>query len=233
MQAQITTEPDRAGPDGAGERVDLYREIHKGLRLALFELTRVAGALDAADPASVQDFAELFADVDTMLATHHGHEDGEQLGDLIRRHATDAAPLVADGHDESGRRLAGIRSLTGELVAGVDVGGELYRAVATFTARYLDHMLVEETEVMPALQRAVPPEELLALLMAIRASVPQPLMCVFLRYMLPAMTPDERTATLGGMKAGAPPEVFEAFWAVAEASLAPADLAVVAGRIAG
>jgi hypothetical protein len=36
---------------------------------------------------------------------------------------------------------------------------------------------------------------------------------------------------LGGMKTGAPPEVFELFWVTAEADLSPADLAVIAARI--
>jgi hypothetical protein len=58
-------------------------------------------------------------------------------------------------------------------------------------------------------------------------------MCVFLRYMLPAMNPDERAAMLGGMKAGAPPEIFELFWSVAEDCLPAEALATVANRIAG
>jgi hypothetical protein len=37
--------------------------------------------------------------------------------------------------------------------------------------------------------------ELEPIVMLIRMSVPPPDMCVFLRYMLPAMNPDERTST--------------------------------------
>ena len=118
------------------------------------------------------------------------------------------------------------------LTDGVDDAAPVYDAVVAFAADYLGHMQVEETEVMPALQRAVPVDELMAVTMQIRTSVPPPQMCVFLRYMLPAMTPDERTATLGGMKAGAPPEVFELFWGVAEAHLSQNDLATVAHRLA-
>jgi hypothetical protein len=52
-----------------------------------------------------------------------------------------------------------------------------------------------------------------------------------MRSMLPAMNPDERTSMLGGMKAGAPPEIFNIFWATAADVLSPAQLAVVANRI--
>ncbi len=225
--SNATTIPDKQ----TGDAVDLYREVHKGLRLALFELVGAAGALDDSSPRDAEAFARLFADIDMMLVTHHGHEDGEHLAALIERHAPEAATRVVEAHDRINARLAEIRSLVAESTAGSRVGAEIYDSVVRFVADYLDHMNDEETVVMPALQGAVPVDELMAITMAIRTSVPPPDMCVFLRYMLPAMNPDERTATLGGMKAGAPPEIFALFWGVAEASLSKADLATVASRI--
>jgi hypothetical protein len=84
---------------------------------------------------------------------------------------------------------------------------------------------------MPSLVAGADPDELGQIVMQIRMSVPPPDMCTFLRYMLPAMNPDERTSTLGGMKMGAPPEIFAMFWAVAEQALDERDLAVVETRI--
>lgn len=212
--------------------VDLYREVHKGLRLALFELVQTAGTLDAADHDGLEAFGQLFGEVDMMLQTHHDHENGPELGRLIALHASDILPGIQEAHDRAEQRLAELRLMVASLASGVDNTGAIYDAVVAFTADYLDHMQVEELQVMPALQAAVSAEDLMAITMAIRTSVPPPDMCVFLRYMLPAMTPDERTATLGGMKAGAPPEIFDLFWGVAEASLSPAALATVADRIA-
>jgi len=221
------TEPAAPAP------VDLYREVHKGLRLALFELTGSAGAIDASNRTSVEDFARVFADVDMMLATHHGHEDGDLLVELIERHAPRAARRVSDAHETFDRQIIELRSLVAELTAGGTSNPDaIYDAVVAFTGAYLAHMDVEESDIMPALRAAVPADDLIAITMAIRTSVRPPDMCVFLRYMLPAMNPNERTATLGGMKAGAPPEIFELFWATAEASLPEADLAAVADRIA-
>ncbi len=223
---------DSATNNATGGSVDLYREVHKGLRLALFELTNAAGALDGTDQTAVSSFARLFADLDMMLETHHGHEDGELLGSLIERHAPEAATVIAEGHKESDHMLAELRSMVAELRSGADNSTALYDSVAAFTAHYLSHMSVEETVVMPALQRSVSFDELMEITMAIRTSVPPPDMCVFLRYMLPAMTPDERTATMGGIKMGAPPEIFELFWTVAKENLEESDLATVAERIA-
>ena len=84
---------------------------------------------------------------------------------------------------------------------------------------------------MPALQQHASADELMSITMTIRTSVPPPDMVVFLKYMLPAMNPAERAAMLGGMKAGAPPEIFEMFWSAATDCLGEADLSDVASRI--
>jgi len=56
-------------------------------------------------------------------------------------------------------------------------------------------------------------------------------MVVFMKYMLPAMNQTERAGMLCGMKAGAPPEIFEMSWGAAKICLSGADLADVASRI--
>jgi hypothetical protein len=95
----------------------------------------------------------------------------------------------------------------------------LYDAVTTFIAAYLVHMEVEELQVMPVIQNGAPIEKLMAVQMAIRTSVLPLHMSVFLRCMLPAMNPEERTAMLAGMKMGAPPKIFAMFWETAESRL--------------
>jgi hemerythrin-like domain-containing protein len=219
--------------DSSTESLDLYREVHKGLRLALFELARAAGALDPADRPSSDAFCEQFADVDMMLQTHHAHEDDPLFSALL----TDYAPTalkdrVHAEHVLTDERLAELRALVAELSQGTDTTEAIYDAVTTFIAAYLVHMEVEERQVMPAIQNGAPIEKLMAVQMAIRTSVPPLDMCVFLRCMLPAMNPEERTAMLGGMKMGAPPEIFAMFWETAESCLSSTDMATVAGRMA-
>ncbi len=215
--------------DTTTQVVDLYREVHKGLRSALFQLTVAAGALDAEDSDAVDAFRRRFADVDMMLTTHHGHEDGARLLGLIAEHAPDSVDVVEAAHEQSEAALAILRPMVAALDASS--AGDVYDAAAQFTAAYLAHMDVEEHRVMPALQQNVDGDTLFAIMMEIRGSVPPPEMCVFLSYMLPAMDIDERTSTLGGMKAGAPPEVFDMFWDTAQSCLVSADFARVAGRI--
>jgi hemerythrin-like domain-containing protein len=207
--------------------IDLYREVHKGLRLALFELVRVAGSLDLSDQGSVAELQRLFDDIEGMLVIHHAHESSGRLADRIAELATAQGQTVEDAHAESTRQLAELRALMDALPADSDLAVELYDQVAAFTTDYLQHMMVEESLVMPALRAGLSADELMALEMEIRTSVPPPDMCVFLRYMLPAMNPDERTSTLQGMKLGAPPEIFDMFWNVAEETLSPSALAAI------
>ena len=94
--------------------------------------------------------------------------------------------------------------------------------LAEFTATYIGHLRFEEDRVMPTLNAALGNDELAELTRLIRTSVPPPEMCVFIRYMLPAMNFAERLDMLGGMHAGAPAEIFQMFRAAAQACL-PAD----------
>jgi len=212
--------------------VDLYREVHKGLRLALSDLARDAGNLDPDDPSAVAAFANLFANVNMMLETHHRHEEIGNLGALLSEHLSpELTASIESAHVQADSGLARISAAVADLQAGLgDVNG-LYDMIVAFVADYLTHMNVEERQVMPALRANAGVDDLMAITMQIRTSVPPPDMCVFLSYMLPAMNPDERTGTLGGMKMGAPPEIFDMFWAQAERSLSEADLAVVADRV--
>ena len=215
----------------AAPPINLYREVHKGLRRALGEFVDVTGSLDATSDDAIATMRTLFADLDMMLTTHHSHEEIGRLGELIADHVdADTARSIQDAHDWSDAALADLRNRVARVRSDRDAAA-LYDAVVEFVAGYLAHMNDEEQVVMPALDAGAGDDELGPIVMQIRMSVPPPDMCTFLRYMLPAMNPDERASMLGGMKMGAPPEIFAMFWAVAERALAERDLAVVEAKI--
>jgi iron-sulfur cluster repair protein YtfE (RIC family) len=226
-ETEQTAETAAATPE-----VNLYREVHKGLRRALFEVADMAGSVDVADAEAVASLRARFADLDMMLTTHHSHEEIGRLGALISEHVdADTARSIQDAHDWSDAALADLRIRVSRLQSDRDAAA-LYDAAVEFVAGYLAHMNDEEHVVMPALNAGADQDELGQIVMQIRMSVPPPQMCIFLRYMLPAMNPDERTTTLGGMKMGAPPEVFDLFWGSAQSALTKRELAVVEARIA-
>jgi hypothetical protein len=66
---------------------------------------------------------------------------------------------------------------------------------------------------------------------AIVGSIPPDQMAASLALMLPALNVDDRTELLGGMREGAPPEVFEGVWGLAGSVLAERDHAALAARL--
>lgn len=211
---------------------DVYREIHKAMRFALFGATTRAGHTDAADEAGIDALLAEWADVRMVLLGHHSHED-DFCDHLIQQHAPALRDQLEAAHREADAGVAALDAQAAELASGtVDERWSKLRSfhldLADFTAMYLGHLRFEEDVVMPALNAALSDEELARVTDQIRGSVPPPEMCVFIRYMVPAMNFSERLDMLGGMYAGAPPEIFEMFRAAAESCLSADDYRAVA-----
>ena len=239
---QFTTTPSTptAGPDsttvGADPTngYDFYREIHKGIRYAMFHTTMSAGRVDVGDPDAVEAILAAATDLFELLHLHHRHED-EFVQPLIDTHAPELAMLVAAQHIDVDDGIAHAARLCHDLATVAQPGRghaahRLYLDLTRLTGSYLAHQLVEETEVMPALRAAVPTEELLALDMQLRASVPPPVMADAMAFMLPAMNTEERVDMLGGMSM-APPPVFAVLRRAATKALTADEWAVVAARL--
>lgn len=84
---------------------------------------------------------------------------------------------------------------------------------------------------MPALDGAVGFDACLAMHQAIIASIPPDELARSLALMLPAMNLDDRSELLGGMRAGAPAEVFAGVWGLAGSILRPEDVVALATRL--
>jgi hypothetical protein len=213
----------------------LYREVHKGLRYALFQLTIEAGAADVTDTGARDELVTHVHGVLELLNDHHDHE-RDHMEPLIAERAPSLAALVEEGHTETEADMVEIELRTDKLAgaAGRDAvaaGWDLYGCLTMFTARYLAHMGLEEGAVMETLRESTSLEDLFVVQVVLRGSIAPPKMCEFLKVVMPAINVDERTEMLGGMHAGAPPEVFELFRSTAEASLSRAQYEEVADRL--
>jgi hypothetical protein len=215
--------------------LDLYRDIHKAIRVELFSVTTEAGRLDPAQGLARAALAGHVHDVVELLVTHAEHEDGAiqptleaDLPDLAERVERDHLALEARLHD-----LADMATEAAALEV-VDPSGKvhrLYLALAAFTGQYLEHQDVEERVIMPALEAAIGVEAVVATHQAILAAIPPEEMGRSLALMIPAMNVDNRAELLGGMRAGAPAEVFQGVWGLAGSVLEPTDLAALATRL--
>lgn len=91
----------------------------------------------------------------------------------------------------------------------------LQRRLARFTGDNLLHMETEETANNAVLHAFYTDAELIALHQQILASIPPQELAAGLRWILVASSPAERTEVLAGIRADAPPPVFDAMLGMA------------------
>lgn len=222
-------------PDFVLPVVDLYRDIHKGIRAELFAVTSTAGSVDPADRCDRAALADHVAAVAAVLESHAHHEDAF-IDPVLDRHLPDLASTINSDHE---RLEAMFASVTDLAVSAVDVaGGEqrrllhlLHLDLARFTSAYLEHIDLEERTVMQRLPLLIGTDEVAAIHGAIVGSIPPEEMARSLSFMLPAMNVDDRTELLGGVRAAAPPEAFEATMGLARSVLRPEDFRALAERM--
>jgi hypothetical protein len=229
----ITAETDP--PDANQASADLYRDIHKGIRAELFAVTGAAGRVDPADRSACGELADHINSLVEVLEMHSDHED-TAIQPVLEQLFPGLAARIQDDHQLLTTRTAALVTIADKTVASSgqprsDAARELYLELAGFTGIYLSHQDVEEREVLPALREAVGSEEVGRIHARIIASIPPDKMASSLAFMLPAMNIDDRAELLGGLRAAAPPQVFEGVWGLARSVLHPADHAALGARL--
>ena len=215
--------------------LDLYRDIHKGIRTQLFDLVVLAGNTDPSDCLARRALADAVSGAMAFLESHAEHEDAA-IDPVLQVHLPELAEQVVRDHALFDGRAAYLVDFA-EHVAD-DVPGahrellhHLHLDLAAFTSVYLVHQDLEEREIMPALESAVGVEVVAGIHGQILSAIPPDEMARSLALMLPAMNLDDRSELLGGMREHAPAEAFQGVWGLAGSVLAPADHAALARRL--
>jgi hypothetical protein len=216
--------------------VDLYRDIHKGIRSELFAITGTAGSIDPASELDRVALADHVASVGNVLEMHAHHED-DVIDPVLEVHFPDLAEQITSDHARLEAIFSSITDLADSTVTAPASDQRrlthlLYLDLARFTSQYLAHQDLEERIVMPRLETAIGVEQCGGLHGAIVGSIPPDELARSLAFMLPVMNVDDRTEMLGGIRMAAPPEAFEAMMGLARSVLQPADFTAVAGRLA-
>jgi hypothetical protein len=227
------------GPAKGVERppvLDLYRDIHKGIRAELFAVTTSAGSIDPPDRGDRIALFEHVSAVAAVLESHARHED-DVIDPVLARHRPDLAGVIAADHARLEAAFTAVTLKAEGLVFAVPaderaLARTLYLDLAAFTGAYLVHQDVEERVVMPALEQAIGVPAVVELHERIVASIPPDEMARSLAFMLPAMNVEDRCEMLGGMRAAAPAPAFEAVLGLARSVLRPAEFDAIASRLA-
>lgn len=214
---------------------DLYCDIHKGIRAELFDVTLTAGRIDPSDRAARVELAAHVGEVAELIFRHAEHEDAAILP-VLETHLPLLGEKIATDHHVVDGRLATLRDFVDETVDVAPAAARfemqhVYIELASFTSAFLEHQDVEERVVMPALEKAVGPDEVLVIHGQIIGSIPPDEMARGLAVMLPAMNIDDRAMLLGGTRANAPAEVFAGVWGLASSVLTEPDLKALGSRL--
>jgi hypothetical protein len=212
-----------------------YRDVHKGIRCELFDVTSSAGRLDPSDTVSWLALVDHLAAVELTLSTHAGHEDAV-VEPVLAGFDPFLAESIEQDHHHLDARFGAIRELASAAASYPasdqrPIADLVYLELSGFTSEYLHHQLVEERVVMPALLAEVGLDEVVRMHVAIVSSIPPDQLATSLAFMLPAMNVDDRVEMLGGMRESAPPQVFDGVMGLARSVLDPADFAALARRL--
>lgn len=192
-------------------RFDIYREVHKGVRKALFDLAVQAGNTDFGSADPLKRLREQFTLTRDLLEIH-AHCEDTYVEPLLRQCDAPVAARFAAAHTVLETTVSQLHASLDTLdINRADIaeqGQHLYLELTRFIGEYLQHIADEEQQLMPLLWERFDDAALLEVETTVRASLPAPVMANFLSFMIPAMNHHERSGLLTGMKQMAPPEVF-------------------------
>ncbi|MDH5547053.1 MAG: hemerythrin domain-containing protein [Gammaproteobacteria bacterium] len=212
----------------SASRLDIYKEVHKGVRKELFDLIVFAGSTEFDKLDSLKQLKDRFSRTYSLLETH-AHSEDTYVEPMILNCDTVVAEKLSSMH----KQLEHAFSQLQEMLVGIDAddddavwrGRMLYLELTRFVGEYLQHIADEEQLVMPLLWENFDDRALMDVSITIRANVPPPVMGDFLSCMIPAMNHSERVLMLSGMKQAAPAEVFNGVCKLSQTVLADEDWA--------
>ncbi|MBU1354481.1 MAG: hypothetical protein KKB95_21665 [Gammaproteobacteria bacterium] len=243
ISALIAAHAD-ASAQPAVPRVDLYVGIHKALRALMAHTLLALGRMDVTDDEEFCSHCERVMDLLDLCRSHLHHENSFVHAALEAR-APGSSQVLEREHGEHEAAItalaAGVTQLLGCTHAVRPAATQaLYRQLALFIAHNFEHMHAEETAHNSALWAHYSDEELMDIHNALVASIPAHEMMAILRWLVPFMSPPERTAMLADMRAHAPAPVFTAVLDSVQPHLTPyewiklmrsLDLPVVPGLV--
>jgi hypothetical protein len=217
-------------------RYNFYHAIHKALRLGHCRMLAALGAHDFRDVAKT---GALLAELRQLIVLGRSHLEGEnrEIHTALEERAPGASAHAADDHDDHERSFAELEELIRAVEAAPAGGREaagraLYRRYAVFAAHDMEHMNVEETELLSALHAAFTDDELKAIEGRIVSAIPPQKMAAYMALMVPALNHGERVELLAKLQGAMPEPVFGTLLTgTVKPSLPANDYAAVIGEL--
>jgi hypothetical protein len=196
-------------------RFSLLDTPHKGLRVALAQLSQMAGNINYMQYAEVLKLQQYAQTVFTFLHEHAEIEETYILPALEERMPGSTSADQEDHErlhalqDRIEQRLYDLPSLMGQPEALAMSGKMLYQELTSLQAGHLEHMLEEERGTQQLMWECFTDKEILEIYSEVLASFTPKALMNSLQFILPAQTHSERSMMLKGMRAKSPAEVVD------------------------
>ena len=202
-------------------KTDLFTFIHKSIRSLIYN---AASKLQTADFTNEKEVKNLLTSLRHDLDLLHEHAVNED--NIIFPEIADEEPQMIEVLNEEHKKLETKLNSILVLIEKIEhtksmeermlLGNSLNSLFNDFIADYLAHMNHEEATVLEASLKYLTDEELIAIRTRIQSNVPPDRYKVWMNWMLKSLNNFELIGLLSGMKAGAPPQVFENVVGVAQ-----------------
>lgn len=208
----MTPNPTRAAHAPA-PRFDLYAPVHKGLRAFLGDTLVRLGQMDATDDPSVKTALDQ---LDALLdhCESHLHKEEHHVHPAIESRRAGFTARIAGEHRQHADAILALRAAA-DALACAKVGERdaaaavLYRRFAGFVADNLVHMEVEESQHSPILWSCFDDAALAAINAQIVAATAPVDLALGARWIVPHVSPAERSRLLAGARATLPASAFD------------------------
>jgi hemerythrin-like domain-containing protein len=216
-------------------RFDMYMAVHKGLRAFMTDVLTTIGRIDASDASEV---AIAVLQVRNLLELCRGHlfTENQFLHTAMEARRRGSSRVTANEHVQQEEILERIeaRLLAIERSSGANPEAtfvSLYRELSLFVADNFQHMYVEEHDNNETLWSLYTDEELHNIHQELLRSIEPAKMKLYLRWILPYVTPSDRNAILAGMQAELPRPVFEQLLSFIRPHIVDKDWAKLNGQL--
>ena len=195
-------------------RHDPYRNIHKGLRAAMFDTIHRLGRADVAEVGELKAALDQAESLLALMAAHVKHEN-DHIHAAIEARRPGGARQTADEHCGHLESLADLRAQVVAVreaapVAKAELAHRLYLELAEFTAENLAHMRVEETQNNRLLWSMYSDDDVVEIHDRLLASVEPGILLEAIGWMARGLSVPELAELLGDIRRKAPVAAFEA-----------------------
>jgi hemerythrin-like domain-containing protein len=218
---------------GSKPRVDVFVNVHKGLRRGLLDLAVQMGQVNWDNGFEVGLLTTEFENLVRFLQEHGANEDEIQFP-MLEARVPGATDRDKDDHRKLEKELKQLKKSWTRLLKQRDrskAGYQFYLAYNRFLSDYLAHMDREENEMTEAFYAHFADPELDSGFQKIMARTPTKDVVMMMGYMIPAMNGDERYAFLSKLEMTASSEVFKKAKGLAQKVLSPEDWKKLSTRL--